>query len=252
MSRNKLLEASKEEETTPLPARGEQERIYPPTPFEAAIVSATDTYEASIRVLLNAIESNGIPFLNQSSVFQLTAHLRQVELVSGKLIQKLDPLNHRFSQNWDLSLPPSEAVIDLSEIQEAENNVSQWLHLGAANAERHLNELIRSGILLSIADFSSRSGLSVDKIEEALVLDHLFVVPVDGSKYIPCFFLIAELKSAGIEKVSKVLAPLRGESRLEFFMTGKASLSGLSPLDALVSGDTKPVLRAAARFVRRM
>lgn len=247
MSRNKLLKPAVEQ--TPLSRRREHEYTY--TPFESAIVSATEKYVDSVEALLRDIESNLVAEFDRRAVYALTNRLKLVEIVSRKLIERLDPLSYRISQSRQLSLPPAEAIIGFPEFQEAKS-VSQWLDLGAANAERHLNELVRSGVLLSIASFSTQSGLSEDKIKEALALDHLFVIPVDGTEYIPWFFLDAALKSAGIENVSKALAPLRGESRLEFFLTGKESLSGRAPLEALVSGDTAHVMRAAARFVRRM
>lgn len=69
-----------------------------------------------------------------------------------------------------------------------------------------------------------------------------------GKKVFPAFYSDPRLDRRVLERVSKELGQLPGPSKWQFFTTGKVSLDGKSPLEAISEGQVSRVLAAATAF----
>ena len=78
----------------------------------------------------------------------------------------------------------------------------------------------------------------------------MFFLDVDGERYFPAFFVDPRYDVKKVEKISKVLGTLPGSSKLQFFLNGRQSLEGKTPLEALNAGQDAQVLAAAEGFVQ--
>lgn len=72
-----------------------------------------------------------------------------------------------------------------------------------------------------------------------------------GESLYPAFYTDKRYDRRTLGKISKALGDLPGPSKWQFFTTGKASLGGKTPLDALSNGEVDAVLVTAAGFVER-
>lgn len=114
-----------------------------------------------------------------------------------------------------------------------------------------MRKLIRSGFLVDPATFVERRKVTRQALSKALKAHRVFHVEVDAQRYLPDFFLDPRYEREQLEGVSKALGELPGASKLQFFMTRKASLDGRTPLDALAAGGYSRVLVAAQGFAER-
>jgi hypothetical protein len=119
---------------------------------------------------------------------------------------------------------------------------------GAAAA---MKKMIQDSRLIDSTSFVERRRMTRQALSKALKAHRVFYVEVDGLRYIPSFFLDARLERRQLEGVSKALGELPGPSKLQFFTTKKASLSGKTPLDALADGQYSLVRTAAQGFAER-
>lgn len=109
----------------------------------------------------------------------------------------------------------------------------------------------RHDLLVGRATFLSVAGLSALQLDRALRTRRLFAVNVDDEDYIPQFFLDGRYDRGHLQAVCKALGELPGGSKLQFFMTPKGSLSGQTPLEALLDRKAELVRRAAHGFAER-
>lgn len=104
----------------------------------------------------------------------------------------------------------------------------------------------------------------VDEVEFARLLRHrpealieavqcarIFCVDVAGERRYPTFFADDSYRRRDLHQVSRRLGGLPGGSKLQFFIRPKASLGGITPLEALRRGALANVLRAADGFAER-
>lgn len=120
-----------------------------------------------------------------------------------------------------------------------------------AGAMAAMKKMVQEGRLIDSTSFVERKNVTRQALSKALKAHRLFYVEFDGQRYIPSFFLDTRLESRQIEGVSKALGELPGPSKLQFFVTRKASLSGQTPIDALADGHYSRVRTAAEGFAER-
>ena len=70
----------------------------------------------------------------------------------------------------------------------------------------------------------------------------------EEERYFPTFFGIPAYDREQMQTVTKILGDLPGGSKLQFFVTRKGSLGGLTPLQALAAGRFSKVIDIAAAF----
>ena len=103
-----------------------------------------------------------------------------------------------------------------------------------AEAAPYRRHLVRDGLLVPVGDRTP------DR--------RVFAVSVDGDDYLPAFYLSADNDQA-LGDVTELLDDLPGWSKWQFFMTAKASLGGVTPVEALKAGNVDRVKRAALALV---
>ena len=118
----------------------------------------------------------------------------------------------------------------------------------AAARAQHLAD----GSLLTPAELWRRLNISRQAVSKAVKEQRMFALDGPaGQQLYPAFFCDPGYDRRDLEKVSQALGDLPGPSKWQFFTTGKISLGGKMPLDALANGDMAAVLVAAAAFRER-
>ena len=106
-------------------------------------------------------------------------------------------------------------------------------------------------LLLDAEEFARRRGWSDESLVKACKAHRVFCLESEGVALYPAFFVDPSYKVRQLEVVSRQLGALPGGSKWQFFITGKGSLGGLTPLQALVAGNYAAVMRAAEGFRER-
>jgi len=122
---------------------------------------------------------------------------------------------------------------------------------GRELAQHSMSELVRRGELVRAAEFAEALGVTKQAISKALRDKRVFALEVDGAQYYPSFYLDSQLDRRQIERVTKELGDLPGPSKLQFFLTPKHSLGGVTPLKALAKGRLEQVKASARGFAQR-
>jgi hypothetical protein len=118
-------------------------------------------------------------------------------------------------------------------------------------AEKFLSNLVNDGVLAEPAAFAEGLHITHQALSKALSTQRVFFVEVGGQRYYPAFYLNPRYERRQLEAVSMALGELPGASKLQFFLTKKASLEGMTPLDALAQGRYSRVRTAALGFAER-
>lgn len=114
--------------------------------------------------------------------------------------------------------------------------------------ERHLRE----GRLMSAEKFRQALGITRQAVSKAVVQQRLFSLEGPAGKLVfPGFFTEPQYDRRTLERISRVLGDLPGPSKWQFFTTGKASLRGQTPLQAIANGQIANVVMAATGFRER-
>jgi len=119
---------------------------------------------------------------------------------------------------------------------------------GSKRSESARYALIAEGKLLHLTDFLAASGISEHRLAKDLAARRLFSVEIGRNAYYPAFFLVDEFDRKTLAKVSRQLGNVAGWRKWKFFTTPKTKLGNSTPLQALMRGDAKHVLRSAAAF----
>ena len=131
------------------------------------------------------------------------------------------------------------------------------LSSGASPASRGKTAAARMGALIARDEllppgrFVEAMGVSRQALSKAVARQRIFFVEVGAERYFPRFYLDPQYQRREIERISRSLGGLPGASKLQFFLTGKASLGGLTPLQALAKGKAARVREVAAAFAER-
>lgn len=113
--------------------------------------------------------------------------------------------------------------------------------VGAADVPRLVDE----------SAFRSRWKGTPESLARAIASGAVFVVTRDGRRLVPSFFVDGALAYRRLSAVAKLLFPVGNHAKWLFFVTPKASLGGLTPLDALRKGMLQQVKVAARGFAER-
>jgi len=118
-------------------------------------------------------------------------------------------------------------------------------------AGQAMQRLVDEGQLVSPAALAEGLKFSRQALSKALKAHRLFYVDVQGRRLFPAFFLDPRHERRQLEDVCRALGELPGASKLQFFLTRKASLQGATPLEALANGQFARVRTAAIGFAER-
>jgi hypothetical protein len=189
-----------------------------------------------------------------SSLEALARHATQVEKLPRKrLLEQLSASNSPWSEAKALVRHISALTRRFEHIRQTlQEQELDRLAAGARRAgEEHLEGLVRRQELLEPAEFAARLHWTRQALSKALAARRVFYVEVKGARYYPAFYADSQYERRHLEAVSKALGDLPGTSKLQFLSTPKASLSGLTPLEALSDGKLAAVKAAAEAFAQR-
>lgn len=111
---------------------------------------------------------------------------------------------------------------------------------------------VKEGRLLPAVQVWTRLNISKQAVSKAVKENRMFTLDgPSGESLYPAFFTDEHYNRRALEKVSKALGNIPGPSKWQFFTTGKGSLAGRTPLDALAAGKVEEVLVTAVGFVER-
>ena len=105
--------------------------------------------------------------------------------------------------------------------------------------------------LICEAEFTSSVNMSAGLIAKAVSDGAIFFVMRDGEKWYPSFFSDSSLERRQLAAVTKLLDGLPAGSKWQFFVTGKGSLGGLTPVEALRLRRFQRVKDTARGFAER-
>ncbi len=111
---------------------------------------------------------------------------------------------------------------------------------------------LRDGDLLDASAFYKALARSAPTFNQ--LIDESKIFHLDGPSgqlLYPAFFADPRYDRQSLEQVCEALGDLPGPSKWQFFTTGKASLRGQTPLEALANGELAKVLVTAAGFKER-
>lgn len=113
-------------------------------------------------------------------------------------------------------------------------------------------ELEETGQLIAAQDLAQRLGVSNQAVSKALKSGRLFALDGSGGRLLfPAFYADGKLSRRDLEAVTRALGEIPASSKWQFFTSPKASLGGLTPLEALQRGQRQAVMVTAAGFVER-
>lgn len=105
--------------------------------------------------------------------------------------------------------------------------------------------------LVGEAEFAQSLNWSPASVTRAVAHGALFVVSQGGQQLYPSFFADTTLKRRQLIAITRLLKDLDGFTKWQFFVGGKGSLGGLTPLAALRLGKLRQVKASAEGFAER-
>jgi hypothetical protein len=121
----------------------------------------------------------------------------------------------------------------------------------SASADSERDDLVRQGKLLRIDDYLGAANVTLKKYCKSRESGRVFSVELEGTEYVPGFFLSPLIHHNDFAKVMRSLGDASGWDRWDFFTTPAEALGGSTPLQFLAIKKVKPVLNAAEEFKRR-
>ena len=110
-------------------------------------------------------------------------------------------------------------------------------------------KLIERRELVPASEFQALMGWrSRQAVWKATRSRRVFFLPYEAGRYFPIFYGDQAYDPKHLQAVTKILGDLPGGAKLQFFVTRKGSLGGLTPLQALAAGRFAKVQDVAAAF----
>ncbi|WP_277183060.1 hypothetical protein [Caballeronia sp. BR00000012568055] len=141
--------------------------------------------------------------------------------------------------------------LDLHAIHEEDEKLRGRGMRGPKRRESPRRALVAAGKLVRAEIVCNALGITEKRLSKDVARARIFNVEVQGTQYYPAFVLADELDRKDVAKVTRRLDGLSGWKKWEFFTESKRSLGELTPLQALVRGEVKRVLMAAAAVVEQ-
>jgi hypothetical protein len=120
-----------------------------------------------------------------------------------------------------------------------------------AGTQAARKRLVEARKVLPARELIAELNITRQALSKAVKAHRLFAVEAAGERLYPAFFADAHLDRRQVEHVAKELGELPGWQKWEFFTTPKASLGGLTPVEALKRGRYSETRRAAIGFAER-
>jgi len=109
--------------------------------------------------------------------------------------------------------------------------------------------MVKKGQLVTPVEFQELMGWATRQaVWKAAESHRVFYLEYKAQRYFPTFYGDPAYDRRHLEAVTKILGDLPGGSKLQFFLTRKGSLGGVTPLQALADGRVAKVKGIAAAF----
>ncbi|MGV7209339.1 hypothetical protein ACLB1G_15950 [Oxalobacteraceae bacterium A2-2] len=109
-----------------------------------------------------------------------------------------------------------------------------------------------TGQLIAAQELARRLEVSNQAVSKALKAGRLFALDASGGRLLyPAFYADGKMSRRDLEAVTRALGDIPASSKWQFFTNPRASLNGLTPLEALQRGQRQAVMVSAAGFVER-
>lgn len=109
--------------------------------------------------------------------------------------------------------------------------------------------MVRKGQLVTPVEFQELMGWATRQaVWKAAESHRVFYLEHKAQRYFPAFYGDPAYDRRHLETVTKILGDLPGGSKLQFFLTRKGSLGGITPLQAMAEGRFAKVKDIAAAF----
>lgn len=141
--------------------------------------------------------------------------------------------------------------VDLRSLREQDDKQPSKGTRGAIRRMSSRNALVAEGKLLRAEMLCESLGITEQRLRKLVASGRIFAIDIQGAQYYPAFFLANGLDRKDLSKVARRLGGLTGWSKWRFFTEPNESLGGLTPLQALLRGDVKQVLRTAKAVVKQ-
>jgi hypothetical protein len=141
--------------------------------------------------------------------------------------------------------------LDLRSLREQDEKQRSKRKRGAIRRMSSRNALVTEGKLLRAKIVCEALGITEQRLSKRVAKGCIFSVEIGGEQYYPAFFLATELDRKGRSKIARRLGGLTGWEKWSFFTEPKESLASLTPLQALLRGEVKKVLRTAKAVAKQ-
>lgn len=153
-------------------------------------------------------------------------------------------------QRWNSVARVAKILINFLE-KEGVTKKSEKLTILESKAQAARGRLAGTRKVLPAGEIIAQLNISRQALSKAVKAHRLFAVEAGGERLYPAFFADADLDRRQLERVAKELGELPGWQKWEFFTRPKASLGGLTPVEALKRGRYTETRRAAIGFLER-
>lgn len=167
----------------------------------------------------------------------------------GQLRQLLE----RFSDQLAVSsVDTVNTLPSAPKTRRASNENNQFMENLRAQEVANRRRDFDDGRLLTSTALAEQLQMTTQALGKAVRSNRMFTLDgPSGRRVYPAFFADPRCNREHIERVSQALGGWPGPSKWEFFTSPRASLNGLTPIEALAQGELDQVLRAASAFTER-
>lgn len=186
----------------------------------------------------------------QATVRNAVEDLERLSSVDPQALE--GALRHAVSpQRWNSVARVAKTLMNLFERERATKKSAEKLAGLESKARTARKHLAAARKVLPAGEIVAQLNISRQALSKAVKAHRLFAVEAGGERLYPAFFADADLDRRQLERVAKELGELPGWQKWEFFTTPKASLGGLTPVEALKRGRYTETRRAAIGFLER-
>jgi len=154
-------------------------------------------------------------------------------------------------RRWNSVARVAKTLMNFLEKEHADKKPAGALVNLESKAQTARDHLVAARKVLPAGEIIALLNISRQALSKAVKAQRLFAVEAGGERLYPAFFGDADLDRRQLERVAKELGELPGWQKWEFFTTPKASLRGLTPVEALKRGRYTETRRAAIGFLER-
>ena len=183
-------------------------------------------------------------------IIKLRPQAKRRGVIGNEVIQQEIPVMTR--KRLVTALHRGGALAGVKELLKRPAENDAFMRNMASQEQARRADLAGTGELIAAQDLADRLKLSPQAVSKAIKAGRMFALECGGGRLLyPAFYSDKTMSRRNLETVTRALGDIPASSKWQFFTTPKASLGGLTPLQALQKGELRAVLITAAGFVER-